>query len=46
MMGRVLRTSDAAADLDDIWNYIAQRNVTAADDLIDMLHAARDETSS
>lgn len=38
-MGRVLRTSDASADLDGIWSYIAQRNVTAADDLIDKLYS-------
>ena len=38
-MGRVLRTSEAAADLDDVWNYIAQRNVSAADQLIDKLYS-------
>lgn len=38
-MGRVLRTSDAVADLDGIWSYIAQRNVAAADRLIDKLYA-------
>ena len=38
-MGRVLRTSEAAADLDDLWNYIAQRNVSAADQLIDKLYS-------
>ncbi|WP_428307291.1 type II toxin-antitoxin system RelE/ParE family toxin [Lacipirellula sp.] len=38
-MGRVLRTSEAAADLDSIWGYIAQRNVLAADQLIDKLYA-------
>lgn len=39
MMSRVLRTSDAVADLDGIWSYIAQRNVVAADRLIDKLYA-------
>lgn len=38
-MGRVRRTSDAAADLDSIWSYIAQRNVSAADQLIDKLYS-------
>ena len=38
-MGRVLRTSEAAADLDGIWSYIAQRNIAAADQLIDKLYS-------
>ena len=38
-MGRVLRTSEAAADLDGIWSYIAQRNIAAADQLIDQLYS-------
>jgi toxin ParE1/3/4 len=38
-MRRILRTSDALADLDGIWSYIAERNISAADRLIDKLYA-------
>ena len=38
MMGRVLRTTQAVADLDGIWSYIAKENVAAADRLIDRLY--------
>ena len=34
-MARVALTSPARADLDAIWNYIAQDNLSAADRLID-----------
>ena len=37
MMGRVLRTTEALQDLDDVWTYVARQNVTAADRLIDRL---------
>jgi toxin ParE1/3/4 len=37
MPGRILRTPDALQDLDDIWDYIAQDSVTAADKLLDQL---------
>lgn len=37
MSGRILRTPDALGDLDDIWEYVAQDNVTAADKLLDDL---------
>jgi len=35
---RVLRTPDAIADLDTIWDYIARDNVTAADRVLDELN--------
>lgn len=38
-MGRVLRTPQALADLDEIWSYIAKRNLSAADRLLDRLYA-------
>ena len=34
----ILRTPEAIADLDEIWNYIASDNVTAADRVLDALH--------
>jgi len=37
-MARLLRTSQALQDLDDIWDYIAQDNVQAADKLLDQFH--------
>ena len=36
-MGKVFRSPQAIQDLDDIWFYIAQDNVTAADLWIDQL---------
>lgn len=33
-MARILRTPQADADLEEIWSYIAQDNVAAADELI------------
>jgi toxin ParE1/3/4 len=39
MPGRILHTPDALGDLDDIWDYIAQDNVTAADKLLDDLQS-------
>jgi toxin ParE1/3/4 len=38
-MRRILRTSDALADLDGIWSYIADSNLAAADRLIDKFYA-------
>lgn len=35
---RIFRTSDAIADLDGIWDYIARDNPTAADRLLDELN--------
>ncbi len=37
MSGRILRTSNALQDLDELWDYIAQENVTAADKMLDQL---------
>jgi len=36
-MGRVRLTARAAADLDDIWLYVAKDNVPAADRLMDRI---------
>ena len=36
-MGRILRTPRAGADLEDIWLYVAQDSIPAADRLIDRL---------
>jgi toxin ParE1/3/4 len=36
---RILRTPDAIADLDAIWDFIARDNVPAADRLLDRLQA-------
>jgi toxin ParE1/3/4 len=35
---RVLRTPDAIADLDGIWDYIARDNPAAADRVLDQLN--------
>ena len=41
-MARILRTPQVDADLEAIWSYIAQDNVTAADELVrkcnEMMH--------
>ena len=42
MPGRILRTSEALRDLDDLWDYIAQDNVTSADKLLDELQSRFD----
>lgn len=39
MHGEVLRTPQARLDLCDIWEYIAEDNVTAADRLLDEIDA-------
>jgi len=36
--GRILRTPDAIADLDGIWDYIARDNPAAADRMLDELN--------
>jgi toxin ParE1/3/4 len=36
--GRILRTPEAIADLDEIWDYIARDNPMAADRLLDELN--------
>jgi toxin ParE1/3/4 len=36
--GRLLRTPEAEADLDSIWDYIADDNVVAADRVLDELN--------
>ena len=36
-MLRILSTAESLQDLDDIWDYIAKDNLTAADNLIDQL---------
>ena len=36
-MERVLRRPQAQADIDDIWNYIADDNIQAADNWLDKL---------
>jgi toxin ParE1/3/4 len=36
---RILRTPDAIADLDGIWDYIARDNPAAADRILDELNA-------
>ncbi|MHB1198224.1 MAG: type II toxin-antitoxin system RelE/ParE family toxin [Polaromonas sp.] len=36
-MSRVLRRPQAQGDIDDIWNYIANDNITAADNWVDKL---------
>ena len=33
-----MRTAEAIADLDALWNYIAENNPTAADRFVDELH--------
>lgn len=33
--GKILRTAEAIADLDGIWDYIARDNPTAADKMLD-----------
>ena len=35
---RLFRTTEAIADLDGIWDYIAHDNITAADRLLDELY--------
>jgi toxin ParE1/3/4 len=42
-MGRVRKTAQARADLDEIWSYIAKDSVSAADELIDRI-AQRGQT--
>lgn len=39
MMSFVLRSSKAAQDLDDIWDYVTQDNPTAAENLLRQLDA-------
>jgi toxin ParE1/3/4 len=39
MPGRILRTSEALRDLDEIWDYIAHDSVTSADKLLDDLQS-------
>lgn len=39
MHGEVLRTSEARLDLCDIWEYIAEDNVSAADQLLEEIEA-------
>lgn len=36
-MSRVIQSREAAADLDEIWDYIAQDNLMAADEFLDRL---------
>lgn len=36
-MLQILSTDEAIQDLDDIWDYIAKDNLTAADNLIDQI---------
>ena len=36
-MSQVVQSRQAIADQDDIWDYIAQDNLTAADDFLDRL---------
>ena len=38
-MSRVVQTRQAVADQDEIWDYVAQDNPAAADDLLDRLLA-------
>ncbi len=39
MSGRIVRTPDAIQDLDDIWDYIAQDSLAAADKILDQLQS-------
>lgn len=38
-MPRILRTRESRLDYDEIWEYIARRNLAAADQLIDLFDA-------
>lgn len=38
-MARILRTRESRLDFDEIWDYIAPRDLAAADRLIDQLEA-------
>jgi toxin ParE1/3/4 len=39
-MGKFILTEQAAADLDEIWEYVAESNLDAADRLIERLYEA------
>jgi toxin ParE1/3/4 len=38
MTGRIESTPEAIKDLDEIWDYIAQDSISAADRMLDQLH--------